>query len=65
MAQQPGRAFTRLQLLDGALGETCENYERVIDTHVFNVRRKIESGRGKPQYIQTVFGIGYRFGDKA
>lgn len=64
MAQQPGRAFTRMQLLESALGEACENYERVIDTHIFNLRRKLETSPGKPEYIQTVFGIGYRFGDK-
>jgi DNA-binding response OmpR family regulator len=64
MAGQPGRAFTRLQLLEGALGEAYENYERVIDTHIFNLRRKLESHPGKPEYIQTVFGVGYRFGDK-
>lgn len=65
MAQQIGRAFTRLQLLEGALGEVCDNYERVIDTHIFNLRKKIESSPGKPEYIQTVFGIGYRFGDSS
>lgn len=64
MAAQPGRAFTRLQLLEGVLGDACENYERVIDTHIFNLRKKIEHRPGKPEYIQTVFGIGYRFGDK-
>lgn len=64
MARQPGRAFTRLQLLEGALGEACENYERVIDTHIFNLRKKLEPRPGKPEYIQTVFGIGYRFGDR-
>lgn len=64
MAQQTGRAFTRLQLLEGILGEACENYERVIDTHIFNLRKKIECRPGKPSYIQTVFGVGYRFGDK-
>ena len=63
LAKEPGRAFTRLQLLEGAIGESYENYERVIDTHIFNLRRKIESNRGKPRYIETVFGIGYRFGD--
>lgn len=64
MAKEPGRAFTRLQLLEGAVGEAYENYERAIDTHIFNLRRKIESNRGKPRYIETVFGIGYRFGDR-
>ncbi|MCW2276885.1 response regulator [Heliophilum fasciatum] len=65
MARQPGRAFTRLQLLEGAIGETFENYERTVDTHIFNLRKKIEAHTGKPQYLQTVFGIGYRFGEKS
>ncbi|WP_346353820.1 response regulator transcription factor [Azotosporobacter soli] len=64
LAQQPGRAFTRLQLLEGAVGEAYENYERTVDTHIFNLRKKIELQAGKPQYIQTVFGIGYRFGEQ-
>lgn len=64
LAQQPGRAFTRLQLLEGAVGEAYENYERTVDTHIFNLRKKIELQPGKPQYIQTVFGIGYRFGER-
>jgi DNA-binding response OmpR family regulator len=64
MAAQPGRAFTRLQLLNGALGEVYDNYERVIDTHIFNLRKKTESRPGKPEYVQTVFGVGYRFGEK-
>ncbi|MZP29197.1 response regulator [Heliobacterium undosum] len=64
MAKQPGRAFTRLQLLEGAIGEAFENYERTVDTHIFNLRKKIEDRTGKPRYIQTVFGIGYRFGEQ-
>ncbi|MBC9785962.1 response regulator transcription factor [Heliobacterium chlorum] len=64
MARQPGRAFTRLQLLEGAIGEAFENYERTVDTHIFNLRKKIEAQTGKPRYIQTVFGIGYRFGER-
>ncbi|MBM7866285.1 response regulator [Heliobacterium gestii] len=64
MAKQPGRAFTRLQLLEGAIGEAFENYERTVDTHIFNLRKKIEDRSGKPRYIQTVFGVGYRFGEQ-
>ncbi len=65
LARQPGRVFTRLQLLEGAVGEAYENYERTVDTHIFNLRKKIELQPGKPQYIQTVFGIGYRFGERS
>lgn len=65
MAEQPGRAFTRLQLLQGCIGESFENYERTIDTHIFNLRKKLETDTGKPRYIQTVFGIGYRFGEQS
>ena len=65
LAKQPGRVFTRLQLLEGAVGEAYENYERTVDTHIFNLRKKIELQPGKPQYIQTVFGIGYRFGERS
>ncbi len=58
---QPGRAFTRLQLLEAAAGEAYEGYERSIDAHIKNLRAKIESDPRQPRYIETVFGIGYRF----
>lgn len=58
----PGRVFSRLQLLDAALGFAYEGYERSIDTHISNIRKKIEADPAKPRYITTVYGIGYRFG---
>lgn len=61
LAAQPGRAFTRLQLLEAALGTAYEGYERTIDAHIKNLRAKIEVSPKNPRYIETVFGIGYRF----
>jgi DNA-binding response OmpR family regulator len=63
MARQPGRVFTRNQLLDAIRGEAFEAYERAIDAHVKNIRRKIEPDSRTPRYIQTVFGVGYRFAE--
>lgn len=61
LATQPGRAFTRLQLLEAAQGTAYEGYERSIDAHIKNLRAKLEPDPKNPQYIETVFGIGYRF----
>jgi len=61
LAAQPGRAFSRLQLLEASQGAAYEGYERTIDAHIKNLRAKIESDPKNPQYIETVFGIGYRF----
>lgn len=61
LASQPGRAFTRLQLLETALGNDYEGYERSIDAHIKNLRAKIEPKPKNPYYIETVFGVGYRF----
>jgi two-component system alkaline phosphatase synthesis response regulator PhoP len=61
---QPGRAFTRLQLLAAAQGEAYEGYERTVDAHIKNLRAKIESDPKRPRYIMTVFGVGYRFSDE-
>jgi DNA-binding response OmpR family regulator len=60
MARQPGRVFTRAQLLDAIHGVAVESYERAIDAHVKNIRRKIESDPRAPRHLQTVFGVGYR-----
>lgn len=57
----PGRAFSRLELLDRIQGTAYEGYERTIDVHVKNLRAKIEPEAPKPRYIETVYGIGYRF----
>ena len=63
MAQEPGRVFTRLQLLDKVQGYTYEGYERTIDAHIKNLRQKIEPDAQKPRYILTVYGFGYKFQD--
>jgi DNA-binding response OmpR family regulator len=57
----PGRAFSRLELLDRLQGSAYEGYERTIDVHIRNLRSKIEPNDAEPQYIETVYGIGYRF----
>jgi DNA-binding response OmpR family regulator len=61
LAAQPGRAFTRMQLQEAAFGTAYEGYERTIDAHIKNLRAKLETDPKNPQYIETVFGIGYRF----
>ena len=63
LAREPGRVFTRGQLLDAVHGVSFESYERAIDAHVKNLRRKIEPTRGTPRYVETVHGVGYRFAD--
>jgi len=63
MATQPGRVFTRGQLLDLTRGEVIDGQERSIDAHIKNMRRKLEPGPGRPRYITTVYGVGYRFED--
>ncbi|WP_404330151.1 response regulator transcription factor [Mesobacillus maritimus] len=64
LAQKPGRVYSRLQLLNSVMGEAFLHYERSIDTHVSNLRKKVEKDPANPEYIHTVYGIGYRFGDK-
>jgi two-component system alkaline phosphatase synthesis response regulator PhoP len=65
LAREPGRVFTRSQLLDAVHGVAFESYERAIDAHVKNIRRKIEPTPGAPRYVQTVHGVGYRFAEPA
>jgi DNA-binding response OmpR family regulator len=62
MVSQPGRVFSRLQLLEISQGSAFEGYERTIDAHIKNLRGKLEINPRQPQYIETVFGVGYRFG---
>lgn len=57
----PGRVFSRLDLLDRLQGSAYEGYERTIDVHIRNLRSKIERDTRHPHYIETVFGVGYRF----
>ena len=63
LSENPGRPYSRLQLLTATLGESYAGYERAIDTHVSNLRKKVEPNPQKPVFIQTVYGLGYKFGD--
>lgn len=60
LASQPGRAFSRQQLLEATQNVAYKGYERTIDTHIKNLRSKIEPDPHNPTYIETVFGVGYR-----
>lgn len=60
LVSQPGRVFTRLQLLEAAQGTSYEGYERSVDVHVKNLRRKLKEADPAGKYIETVFGVGYR-----
>lgn len=61
LARQPGRVFSRLQLLEASQGMAYEGYERSIDAHVKNLRAKLQDDSKDQRYVETVFGIGYRF----
>ncbi len=63
LARQPGRVFTRAQLLDAVHGTEIDSYERAIDAHVKNIRRKVEPDPRRPRYVLTVHAVGYRFAD--
>ena len=63
LLREPGRVFTRGQLLDAIHGVAIESYERAIDAHVKNLRRKLEPEPARPRYVLTVRGVGYRFAD--
>jgi two-component system alkaline phosphatase synthesis response regulator PhoP len=63
LARQPGRIFTRAQLLDAIHGVAFESYERAIDAHVKNLRRKLEANPRDPRYLLTVYGVGYKLAD--
>jgi len=60
MARHPGIVYTRLQLLEAIRGDAYEGYERAIDSHIKNLRQKLEPDPGRPRYILTVHGVGYR-----
>jgi DNA-binding response OmpR family regulator len=63
LARQPGRVFTRAQLLDAIRGLEADSYDRAVDTHIKNLRRKLEIDPRNPRYILTVYGIGYKFAE--
>ena len=60
LAERPGRVASRLQLVNASLGEAYVGYERSIDTHVSNLRKKIEADPANPRRLQTVYGVGYK-----
>ena len=64
LARQAGRIFTRSQLLDAVHGVAFESYERAIDTHIKNIRRKLEPDPRRPTHLLTVYGVGYRYADE-
>jgi two-component system alkaline phosphatase synthesis response regulator PhoP len=64
LARHPGRVFTRSQLLDAVHGVAFESYERAIDAHIKNIRRKIEPNPRQPRYLLTIYGVGYKFSDR-
>jgi two-component system alkaline phosphatase synthesis response regulator PhoP len=64
MMRQPGRVFTRGQLLDAVRGDELESLDRVIDVHIKNLRRKLEPDPRSPRYVLTVYGVGYKFAEE-
>ncbi len=64
LARHPGQTFTRAQLLDQLHGVVYEGFDRSIDAHIKNLRRKVELDPAEPQFILTVYGIGYKFADR-
>jgi len=63
-ARSPGRVFTRAQLLDQVWGYTHSGYEHTVNSHINRLRNKIERDPANPDYVQTVWGVGYRFADR-
>ncbi|MBC7814260.1 MAG: response regulator transcription factor [Burkholderiales bacterium] len=64
LIREPGRVFSRFELLERAFGFDYEGMERTVDVHVMNLRKKIEPNPTQPTYIQTVYGIGYKFAEE-
>ncbi|MBI4285796.1 MAG: response regulator transcription factor [Chloroflexi bacterium] len=65
LAESPGRVYSRMQLLDKVQGDAYEGYERTIDSHIKNLRKKVEPDPNRPRYIVTVYGVGYKLGGSA
>ena len=63
LVKEPGRVFSRAQLIEKALGYDFEGFDRTIDVHILNLRRKLESDPAHPKYIKTVYGAGYKFSE--
>jgi DNA-binding response OmpR family regulator len=60
-AKEPGRVFSRTSLIEEALGYDFEGFDRTVDVHILNLRRKLEPDPNHPKYIKTVYGVGYKF----
>ncbi|MBM2832455.1 MAG: hypothetical protein HW414_1507 [Dehalococcoidia bacterium] len=63
LAREPGRVFSRAQLVEKALGYDFEGFDRTIDVHILNLRRKVETDPTHPSYIKTAYGAGYKFSE--
>jgi DNA-binding response OmpR family regulator len=63
LAKEPGRVFSRAQLIEKALGYDFEGFDRTIDVHILNLRRKLEPDPSHPRYIKTVYGAGYKLSE--
>ena len=63
LAKEPGRVFSRVQLIDEALGYDFEGFDRTIDVHILNLRRKLEPDPSHPRYLKTVYGAGYKLSE--
>jgi DNA-binding response OmpR family regulator len=61
LAKEPGRVFSRAQLIDKIMGYDFEGFDRSIDVHIHNLRKKLETNPNRPRYIKTVYGAGYKF----
>jgi DNA-binding response OmpR family regulator len=61
LAKEPGRVFSRTSLIQEALGYDFEGFDRTVDVHILNLRRKLEADPSHPNYIKTVYGVGYKF----
>jgi len=64
LVREPGRAFSRLELLERVFGYDYEGFERTVDVHIMNLRKKIERDPAQPAYILTVYGVGYKFAEE-
>jgi DNA-binding response OmpR family regulator len=63
LIREPGRTFTREQIIDRVFGFDFDGFDRTVDAHVANLRRKLEAEAGDDRYVHTIYGVGYRFGD--
>ena len=63
LIREPGRTFTRNQIIDRVFGYDFDGFDRTVDAHIANLRRKLKSNGDKAPYIHTIYGVGYRFGD--